>query len=141
MTEAGTADAHGRLSVREGKTVEVFRAVHVSDPNDPWLWESFRSDAELGEDRMDRDDIDYQAVSCRERFDQVRDLIRNIARKEGLPPHSAELEIGNYVARVVLRAEHDALFKRDPPPRGHVSIWGDARQLATAVAEVQSAWA
>jgi hypothetical protein len=133
-------DEHGRILIAPGEMLEIFRAVAVGDVNDPVLVESFRSDAELGKERFGRDDVEYQALSTREHFHQFRDLIRNIARNEQLPPYSPDLEVGNYIATLHLTADHGVRYRRDPSPQGHVSVWGDAAQFLTAVVDIQSAW-
>jgi hypothetical protein len=133
-------DEHGRVLIAPGEALEIFRAVAVDTVNDPALVESFRSDAELGEARLDRDDIEYQALSTREHFHQVRDLIRNIARNQQLPPYSPDLQVGNYIATLRLTADHGVRYRRDPPPQGHVSVWGDPARLVGAVADIRSAW-
>jgi hypothetical protein len=134
-------DDHGRLPVTEAEEIEVFRVVGVSDPEDLTLWEWFRSDEELGEDRLGRDDVEYAAVSTSESFDAAAKLVHRIAERHGLAPGSDEIEMGNYAARVALRGGHGVLYRRDRRPKGHVSIWGDPRQLATMVAEIRSVWA
>jgi hypothetical protein len=133
-------DIDPRLRLSAEEVLEVYRAVSVAETDDPALPDSFRSEADLGEDRLGRDDIEYTAVSTRESFEQVRDLIRNVAKNNGLPPYSPDLIIGNYVATVILTTDQDVLYLRDPPPQGHVSIWGDPTRLATAVKEIRSAW-
>jgi hypothetical protein len=134
------SDEHGRALIAPGETLEIFRAVAVGTVNDPALVESFRSEAELGVERLGRDDVEYEALSAREHFHQVRDLIRNIARNNQLPPHSPDHQVGNYIATLRLTAEHGVRYRRDPPPQGHVSVWGDPAQLVAAVADIHSAW-
>jgi hypothetical protein len=141
-------DEHGRVLIAPGETLEIFRAVAVDTVNHPALVESFQSEAELagrseaepGVERLDRADVEYEALSARERFDQVRDLIRNIAKNEQLPPYSPDLQVGNYIATLRLTADHGVRYRRDPPPQGHVSVWGDPGRLVAAVVDIQSAW-
>jgi hypothetical protein len=134
------SDPYGRLRVQPGATLEIFRAVAVGTLDNPALIDSFRSDAELGEDRLGRDDVEYEALSAREEFGQVRDLIRNVARNQQLPPYSPDLIVGNYIATLRLTADHGAWYRPDPPPQGHVSVWGEPAHLAAAVADIEPAW-
>jgi hypothetical protein len=133
-------DEHGRLPVTEGESVEVFRVVGVSDRQDPTLWEWFRSDKELGEPRLDRDDVEYAALSTSESFEAAARLVHGIAERHGLAPGSDEIEMGNFAARVVLRAGHGVLYRRDRRPKGHVSIWAEPHKLARMVADIRSVW-
>jgi hypothetical protein len=119
----------------------AFRLVGVSDPADPRLIESFRSNAELGrvpKGRAVRHPEIHRGVSvfkAREQAIERRRRIVDRLLREGGGSHP---RIGDFIAELRL-AGPSVRFEDRRLADGHMTIWADASSLIQMVVEITPA--
>jgi len=135
----GTPEAR---TLRDGEELVAHRLVKTLDRMDPGLIESFKSNAELGKPprgREEREPEVHRGVSMFKAHAQAverRQRILNRLIREG---RADQLGIGDYVAMLRLVGPDFCFEDRGGTPDGHMTIWGSASSLVTAVVEITQA--